>query len=91
VKLALLPGRRNPGAMAGTWGIVFGLYLWWGSHAVGLGSNQAIILGIVGGAASAFFVYLRGAGASRSPAEQPGVFLGRAVAKRSRGNDPTSS
>jgi hypothetical protein len=70
--------------MAVVWGFVFALYLWWGSHEVGLGENQAILLGVVAGAASALFVYLRGAGAGRPPSDQPGVFLGRAVARRRR-------
>jgi hypothetical protein len=84
VKLALYPRRRGPGIGAVIWGVLFGLYLWFGSHLVGLGPNQAILLGLVGGAASAFFVYVRGAGLGRPPADRPGVFLGRAVAKRNR-------
>jgi hypothetical protein len=84
VKLALFPRRRSPGTMAGIWGFLFALYLWWGSHQVGLGANQAILLGLVGGGASALFIYLRGAGAGRPPSERPGVFLGRALARRNR-------
>lgn len=70
--------------MALVWGLVFALYLWWGSHQVGLGENRAILLGLVGGGASALFVYLRGAGLGRPPSDRPGVFLGRAAARRRR-------
>jgi hypothetical protein len=72
--------------MAFVWGFLFALYLWWGSYQVGLGKNQALLLGLVGGAASALFVYLRGAGLSRPPADRPGVFVGRAAARRNRRN-----
>jgi hypothetical protein len=68
--------------MSLVWGFVFFLYLWWGSHQLGLGSTQALLLGIVGGGASALFVYLRGAGAQRPASDKPGVFIGRALAKR---------
>jgi hypothetical protein len=84
VKLALFPRHRSPGLTAAVWGFVFALYLWWGSYQVGLGQNQAILLGLVGGAASACFVYLRGGGLAKPPSDKPGVFLGRAAARRSR-------
>jgi hypothetical protein len=84
VKLALFPKHRSPGVMACIWGFLFALYLWWGSYQVGLGKNQAILLGVVGGAACAFFIYLRGAGLGRAPSDRPGVFLGRAAARRKR-------
>ena len=87
VKLALFSRRRSPGVMAVVWGLAFALYLWWGSHQVGLGQNQAILLGLVGGGASALFVYLRGAGLARAPSDRPGVFLGRAAARRNRRSD----
>jgi hypothetical protein len=87
VKLALFPRHRSPGAMAVVWGVLFALYLWWGSHQVGLDQNRAILLGLVGGGASAFFVYLRGAGLGRAPSDRPGVFLGRAAARRNRRSD----
>jgi hypothetical protein len=87
VRLALFPRRRSPGVMAGVWGLAFGLYLWWGSDQVGLGQNQAILLGLIGGGASALFVYLRGGGFGRPPSERPGVFLGRAAARRNRRSD----
>lgn len=87
VKLALFPRHRSPGVMALVWGFAFALYLWWGSHQVGLGENQAILLGLVGGGASAFFVYLRGAGLGRPLSDRPGVFLGRAAARRRRRSD----
>ena len=87
VKLALFPRHRSPGVMAVVWGLVFALYLWWGSHQVGVTENQAIGLGLVGGGASALFVYLRGAGLDRPPSDRPGVFLGRAAARRNRSSD----
>jgi hypothetical protein len=89
VKLALFPRRRSPGVMAIIWGVLFALYLWWGSHQVGLAEWRAILLGLVGGAASALFIYLRGAGLARPPADRPGVSLGRAAARRTRRSDPS--
>jgi hypothetical protein len=68
--------------MSLVWGVVFFLYLWWGSQQVGLGQGKALLLGLVAGGASSVFVYLRGAGADRPPSDQPGVFVGRALAKR---------
>jgi hypothetical protein len=82
VKLALVPRRRSPGLSAVIWGIAFALYLWWGSHQVGLRETKAIALGVVAGVATALFVYLRGASLERPPADQAGVFLGRIAAKR---------
>ena len=82
VKLALLPRRRSAGLSAAVWGILFAAYLWWGSHQIGLRENRAVALGIVGGAAAALFVYLRGSSLERPPADRPGVFLGRLAAKR---------
>jgi hypothetical protein len=87
VKLALFPRHRSPGVMAVVWGFLFALYLWWGSYQVGLGKNQAIALGLVGGGACALFVYLRGAGLAKPPSDRPGVFIGRAAARRNRQND----
>ena len=46
--------------MAVVWGVIFGLFLWWGSHQVGADQTRAILLGIVGGAASGFYIYMRG-------------------------------
>ena len=87
VKLALFPRHRSPGAMSLVWGFVFFLYLWWGSRQLGLDPTQALLLGIVAGGASALLVYLRGAGAERPPSDKPGVFLGRALAKRRNKTD----
>jgi hypothetical protein len=87
VKIALAPRHRSGGAMSLVWGVLFFLYLWWGSHQVGLDQNRALLLGLVGGGASALFVYLRGAGAAKPPSDRPGVFLGRALAKRHKRTD----
>jgi peptidoglycan/LPS O-acetylase OafA/YrhL len=84
VKLALLPKRRGAGASAVIWGVLFGAYLWWGSHQVGLREWKAELLGILGGLATALVVYLRGASLDRPPADRPGAFLGRFAAKRKR-------
>ena len=86
VKGALAPRQRSNGATSILWGIVFGLYLWWGSYQVGLGQTRAILLGVLGGAASALFVYLRGAGLNRPPADQPGAFARRRAARRRLGD-----
>jgi hypothetical protein len=43
--------------------------------------GRAILLGVVAGAASAFFVYIRGEGVDRPPADRPGAFLGRRAAR----------
>ena len=68
--------------MAVVWGVVFGLFLWWGSHQVGLGESRAILLGIVGGAASGFYIYARGSNLDGAPAERPGAFLGRRLRRK---------
>jgi hypothetical protein len=73
--------------MALVWGVVFALYLWWGSHQVGLDQTRAILLGVVAGGASALFVYLRGAGLDRPPADRPGAALRRRAARRRPRND----
>ena len=64
------------------WGILFAAYLWWGSHQIGLREWKAELLGILGGLATALFVYLRGASLDRPPAARPGASLGRLVARR---------
>ena len=76
--------------MAVVWGVVFGLFLWWGSDQMGLSSTRAILLGVVGGIASAFYVYTRGAGAEGPPAGRPGAFVGRWTRRR-RGTDEPSA
>jgi len=82
VRLVLLPRRRSAGVSAAVWGVLFAAYLWWGSHQVGLRQWKAILLGVVAGTATALFVYLRGSSLERPPADRPGVFLGRYLAKR---------
>jgi len=84
VKLFLVPKRRGAGVTALVWGLLFGAYLWWGSHQVGLREWKAELLGILAGLTIALFVYLRGASLERPPADRPGVFLGRFVARRRR-------
>ena len=82
VKAFLAPKHRGAGVSAVVWGILFAAYLWWGSHQVGLRDSKAIALGLVGGAAAALFVYLRGSSLDRPPADRPGTFAGRLAAKR---------
>jgi hypothetical protein len=77
VKIWLFPRHRGAGATAVLWGVVFGLFLWWGSHQVGAEQRRAILLGVVAGVASAFYIYIRGSAAEGPQAVQPGVFLGR--------------
>ena len=84
VKLFLVPRHRGAGVTAVIWGLLFAAYLWWGSHQIGLREWKAELLGILGGIATAFFVYVRGATLDRPPADRPGVFLGRLVARRRR-------
>src|SRR5439155_26469883 len=36
VKGALAPRQRGAGATSVVWGVLFGAYLWWGGHQVGL-------------------------------------------------------
>jgi hypothetical protein len=79
VKVWLLPRHRGGGATAIIWGVVFGLFLWWGSHQVGAGQTRAILLGVVAGGACAFFIYMSGSAAEGPPAGQPGAFVGRRV------------
>ncbi|HZQ03997.1 MAG TPA: hypothetical protein VFA88_08250 [Gaiellaceae bacterium] len=84
MRIVLLPRRRSAGAAATVWGALFAAYLWWGSQQVGLRQWKAILLGVVAGLATALFVYLRGASLERPPADRPGVFVGRFLAKRRR-------
>ena len=72
--------------MAVVWGVVFGLLLWWGSDQLGLSSTRAILLGLVGGIASAFYVYTRGAAADGRG--RRGSFLGRWSRRRGGGDEP---
>jgi hypothetical protein len=48
------------GTAAFLWGLLFGLFVWLGGAAVGLGQAMGIILGMLVGAGSYFFVRLRG-------------------------------
>ena len=84
VKLTFFTRNRSPGTSAVAWGIFFALYLWWGSKQVGLAQPRAVLLGVAGGVASAFFIYLRGAGAGKAPTDRPGAFMARMVARRTR-------
>jgi|SRR5579862_5184329 len=84
VKLFLVSKRRSAGPAALIWGLLFAAYLWWGSHQIGLREWKARLLGILGGLAIALFIYLRGASLERPPADRPGLFLGRFVARRRR-------
>jgi hypothetical protein len=61
---------------------VFGLYLWWGSHQVGVEPRRAILLGIVAGIACAAWIYARGANLDRGADDRTGAFLGRFSARR---------
>jgi hypothetical protein len=88
VKIVLFPRHGIGGAMAVVWGVVFGLFLWWGSDQVGLSSTRAILLGLVGGIASAFYIYTRGSGAEGPPAGRPGAFLGRWARRRRSTDEP---
>ena len=82
VKLALFPKHRSYGATAVLWGLGFGVFLWLGSIGVGLAHGRALLLGLVAGAASALFIYLRGASREEPPAGQPGAVFGRLRARR---------
>jgi hypothetical protein len=84
VTLFLVPKRRSAGLTALIWGLLFAAYLWWGSHQIGLREWKAQLLGILTGLAVAFYIYLRGASLQRPPADRPGAFLARLVAKRRR-------
>lgn len=81
VKLALFRTQRTQGATAVLWGLGFGLFLWAGTRSVGLEQTRAILLGLVGGAASALFIYLRGSGLENPPEAQPGAFYRRLRAR----------
>jgi hypothetical protein len=83
VRLALFRFHRTHGATAVLWGLGFGLFLWAGSLSVGLELGRAILFGLVSGAATALFVYLRGAGLEDPPAAQPGAFYRRRRVRRS--------
>jgi hypothetical protein len=75
VKVALFfKGQRTQGATAVLWGLGFGVFLWAGGRGVGLEQARAIVLGLVGGAAAALFIYLRGAALENPPEAQPGAF-----------------
>jgi hypothetical protein len=63
---------------------VFGLYLWWGSHQVGVEQRRAILLGIVAGIACAAWIYARGASES---ADRPGAFGRFSARRRSKPDD----
>ena len=77
--------------MAVVWGVIFGLFLWWGSHAVGVAETRAILLGVVGGAASAFYIYSRGSNLDGAAAEKPGAFIGRRFGrKKSQPDEPAA-
>jgi hypothetical protein len=77
--------------MAVVWGVIFGLFLWWGSHQVGVGETRAILLGVVGGAVSGFYVYARGSNLDGAPAEKPGAFVGRRFGRKKAGPDEPSA
>jgi len=81
VKLALFRTQRTQGATAVLWGLGFGLFLWAGTRSVGLEQTRAILLGLVGGAAAALFIYLRGAGLENPPEAQPSAFFRRLRAR----------
>jgi hypothetical protein len=84
VALFLVPKRRSAGLTALIWGLLFAAYLWWGSHQIGLREWKAQLLGILAGLATALYIYLRGASLQRPPADRPGAFLARRVARRRR-------
>jgi hypothetical protein len=88
VKVVLFPRHRGGGAMAVVWAVVFGLFLWWGSHQVGLDQTRAILLGLVGGAASGFYIYMRGSAVEGAPAGRPGAFLGRRIRRGRMEDEP---
>jgi hypothetical protein len=48
------------GTSAFLWGLFFGLFVWLGGVAVGVGSAMGVVLGLLVGAASYFFIRLRG-------------------------------
>jgi hypothetical protein len=99
VKLALFRTQRTQGATAVLWGLGFGLFLWAGTRSVGLEQTRAILLGLVGAAASALFIYVRGSGLEDPPEAQPGAFFRRLRARgrstpqasRPRGPDATKT
>jgi hypothetical protein len=82
VKVVLFPRHRSGGAMAVVWGVIFGLFLWWGSHQVGLGETRAILLGIAGGIGSGLYIYSRGSNLEGAAAEKPGAFIGRRLGRK---------
>src|SRR5436190_22616901 len=73
VKIALFRAHRSHGATAVLWGVGFGLFIWLASLGLGLHGMRAILLALVGGAAIALFVYLRGAGVEDPPVGRPGA------------------
>ncbi len=79
VRAALLRRVRSPGVAAISWGLGFGLYLWFGAWVLGLGEPRSILFALVAGSSIALFVYLRGAGLEGPPAVQPGVWQRRLV------------
>ena len=88
VKVVLIPRHRSGGAMAVVWGVVFGLFLWWGSHQVGVDQTRAILLGLVCGVASGFYIYMRGSTSEGAPAGRPGAFLGRRLRRDKTEDEP---
>jgi hypothetical protein len=68
--------------MAVVWGVVFALYLWWGSRQVGLDQWRAILFGVIAGVACTVWIYSRGASSDRGSADGPGAVLGRFSARR---------
>jgi hypothetical protein len=82
VRIALFRRQGTQGAASVLWGLGFGLFLWFGAWSVGLAGGRALLFGLIGGAAIALFVYLRGAALENPPVERPGAFLGRLGARR---------
>jgi apolipoprotein N-acyltransferase len=81
VRLALFREHRTQGTTSSLWGLGFALFLWAGALAVGLPDVRAIPFALVGGAAIALLIYLRGAALENPPQWQPGVFQRRQVAR----------
>jgi hypothetical protein len=77
VRIALFREHRSHGATAVLWGLGFALFLGAGARTLGLHEARAILLALVVWAATALFIYLRGAGLDDAPAAQPVVFLRR--------------
>jgi len=71
----LRPPSIAHGVLSFIWGLVFGLYVWLGSLAVGVDGATAFIVGAVVGAGT--FLYVRIYGVER-PRRQPDRRAGRA-------------